>query len=359
MTPRERWLAALRCRPVDRLPFWPKLDGAYAAARSGRFAGLSVERLHRWIGSDRHVGVAVGIACRRRECGYESERHGEEMVERFRVPGGELLRRRRYDAVSQSWHPVVMPVQTREDLVRMTRWFEDGVPERDEESLVAARARCAELGEEASTHACVGKSALMSFVEHLAGPATAHYLLADHPDETAALLDAIHRQLLRVMEIAVEHSPADALYLSENTSTTLISPAQYRRYCLPHLRAYADLAQARGRLLVLHMCGHLKALLPDLATLPVAAFEAFTSPPVGNTTLADGRRHCPGVCLIGGTNAVLWLRPAEAIVAELGRHLGELPHRRGLVITSGGVMPPAVEPETIRAVRDFVAGIDG
>ena len=29
MTPKERWLAAIHMKLVDRLPFWPKLDGAY------------------------------------------------------------------------------------------------------------------------------------------------------------------------------------------------------------------------------------------------------------------------------------------------------------------------------------------
>jgi len=32
----------------------------------------------------------------------------------------------------------------------------------------------------------------------------------------------------------------------------------------------------------------------------VAAFEAFTSPTLGNTTLLDGRTACPDKCLIGG-----------------------------------------------------------
>ena len=30
MTPKQRWLAAVRMQEVDRLPFWPKLDAAYA-----------------------------------------------------------------------------------------------------------------------------------------------------------------------------------------------------------------------------------------------------------------------------------------------------------------------------------------
>ena len=151
-----------------------------------------------------------------------------------------------------------------------------------------------------------------------------------------------------------EHSPVDMLYLTENTSTTLISPAQYRRYCLPQVRAYGEVVASYGRLLALHMCGHLKLLLPTLAELPAQAFEAFTSPPVGNTRLAEGRAACPSKCLIGGTNAVLWTKTADEMIAEIERDLDALPHHRGIAVTSAGVMPPLCPPETIRAVCEWV-----
>jgi uroporphyrinogen-III decarboxylase len=148
--------------------------------------------------------------------------------------------------------------------------------------------------------------------------------------------------------------PADVLDLTENTSTTLISPAQYREHCFRHIGEYARIAREAGRDLNLHMCGHLKALLPMLNELGVRSFEAFTSPPVGNTRLVDGRRGCPDVCLIGGTNAALWTLPARRIIEELGRDLDALPHHRGLVVTSGGMMPPLAAPDTIRDVCEFV-----
>lgn len=55
MTPRERWMAAIRCHPVDRLPFWPKLDAAYAPRQRTPFRRMSIDQLHRFIGSDRNV----------------------------------------------------------------------------------------------------------------------------------------------------------------------------------------------------------------------------------------------------------------------------------------------------------------
>ena len=94
---------------------------------------------------------------------------------------------------------------------------------------------------------------------------------------------------------------------------------------------------------------------PDWAVAHAGrAFEAFTTPPVGNTTLVDGRTGCPDKCLIGGTNAALWLRPAAEIIAEIEADLDALPHHRGIVMSSAGVMPQFAEPDTIKAVADWV-----
>ena len=232
----------------------------------------------------------------------------------------------------------------------MTAFYEDAVAELDEAALDRAHAAVAALGESGLSAMSIGESPLMEFVEWLAGVEHAHLLLFDHPADVEALFEAMHRLLLRKTEWLAAHSPSDVLYLVENTSTTLISPAQYRRFNVPHLRAYGERTRAAGRLLILHMCGHLKKLLPDLARIPADGFEAFTSPTVGNTTLLDGRGACPDQTLIGGTNATLWLEPAEAIAARITRDLDELPHHRGLVVTSAGVMPPFCAPETIRTV---------
>ena len=194
----------------------------------------------------------------------------------------------------------------------------------------------------------------MQWIQHLAGLETCHYLLAECETDVLELFDAIHRVVLQTVTLTCEHAPSDLLYLVENTSTTLVSPDQYRKLCYPQVLAYARIAKSAGRLLVLHMCGHLKAILPDLATLPVTAFEAFTSPPVGNVTFQEGRSACPETCLIGGTNAVLWTRPAEEIIAQIEADLDALPHHRGVVVSSAGVMPPLAAPETVKSVCDWL-----
>lgn len=354
ITPRARWLGALEHQSLDRLPFWPKLGATYGSSQAKAFSGLTPRELQAWIGSDPHEWVSHGVrTIRSRTTAKTTKRNNERLVE-FSTPQGGLRKIECFDQVTQSWHPLEMPVKTAADIPRMLAWYEDVRLEPDAAALDQARVYVQDVGPAAVTATSIGTSPLMEWIEFLAGVETAHFLLADYPAEVEALFAVMQRVLLRQVELVCAHNPADLVYLAENTSTTLISPEQYRRYCLPHIRACAEIANVQERRLVLHMCGHLKALLPDLATLPVAAFEAFTSPPVGNTTFADGRAACPRTALIGGTNAVLWTRSAAEIIAELERHLAVLPHHCGLVITSAGVMPPLASPETIREVARWI-----
>jgi uroporphyrinogen-III decarboxylase len=355
MTPRERWLAAVRMLPVDRLPFWPKIFGDYLNVH--RRAGLeSLEALHAYIGFDRHEGVDNGLTATRTVTSVTERRDGEMLIHTFAAPRGNLVMEERWDAGSQSWHPTRFPVATRDDIRILIDVYRDTRWSLDEERLAQAATRKAEIGERAVTNTGVGTSPFMWWLQYLAGVENAHLLLYDEPEAVSELFQAMHDELRQRVVLIAERHPADLIYLIENTSTSLLSPAQYRAHNLPHLHAYVDILNSHDRLTVLHMCGLLQGLLPDLATLPAQAFEAFTSPPVGNTTLADGRAACPDTCLIGGTNAALWTQPADAIIAEMAAHLDALPHTRGLVVTSAGVMPPLATPETIHTVAEWVRG---
>ena len=354
MTPKERWLAAVRMQPVDRLPFWPKLDAAYPRAQAAPFCHMENDAIHDWIGSDKHIGISGCVKEVRRKTSAEITTDGDLRRTVYRTPQGETELIQKFDTPSQSWHPVRFPVQHAEHIELMTDFFSDVTVELDSEALQRAKEQSEKIGQDALTTNGIGKSPLMYWVEWLAGVETAHYLLADRREEVEALFEALHQNLLRKTALLVEHSVADVLYLVENTSTTLISPKQYRRYCLPQIEAYGTITREAGRPLILHMCGHLKALMHDLAALPAEAFEAFTSPTLGNTTLRDGRAACPDKCLIGGTNAMLWTRSATEIVDRIEKDLDDLPHHRGIVVTSAGVMPPLCEPETIKEVCAWV-----
>jgi hypothetical protein len=315
---------------------------------------MTVSEIQHWLGSDPQIGIGGCYKDVYTRTRHVQEKTPEMIRTTWETGNGRLEMIEQFDAGSQSLHPVKFPITNVEQVKMMTECYDDIRVELNRDFKDRAVARHREIGETAITCANIGISPLMDWIQHLAGVENGHYLLADSPDEVDALFRAMHRVLKLRMEVEAEHSPADLLYMTENTSTTLISPHQYEQWCFPQIMDYASIANARGRNLVLHMCGHLKDILPQLSRLPVRAFEAFTSPTVGNTSLLDGRTACPETCLIGGTNAALWIRPFEDIVERIDADLAELPHHRGIVLSSAGVMPPACPPEVIRGVFEHV-----
>jgi hypothetical protein len=299
MTPRERFLAALDGKPVDRLPFWPKVGAAFRQAQGEPWRSMSEMEVFAALEADPQVMIPYCIAERRATTSRRTEPNGNARRTVFTTPAGETTMIEHYDPGSLTTHPVQYPVRDRETMRIMTAYYEDASWEIDRELLRKSRDFVSNLGERGLANDNIGESPLMYFVEWLAGVANGHLLLADYPDETGELFAAIHAENCLRTELLGEASPAEIIYMVENTSTTLISPEQFRTHCLRHLTEHARILKKRGRRFGLHMCGHVKALLPDIAGISAAAIEALTSPPVGDTCLVEAREACPDLCLNG------------------------------------------------------------
>jgi len=143
----------------------------------------------------------------------------------------------------------------------------------------------------------------------------------------------------------------------ENTSTTLLSPEIFERYCWRHLKDYGDVIVGHGKGHQLHQCGTLHDLLPKIDELPATVIEAYSSPPIGDTPLVDRTELAPSMAVIGGTCANTWLEPVEAICEKMVRDLQAAGGMRGVVYTCAGVMPPGCPIEKVAEVREFAKTI--
>jgi uroporphyrinogen-III decarboxylase len=126
-----------------------------------------------------------------------------------------------------------------------------------------------------------------------------YFLMDDHPAEMEELLAVMHRRNCEYYELAGD-GPGEVVRSFEDTSTTLVSPALYRRYCLQQMRDYGDICRARGKLFVPYMCGLLKGVLPELRETALDGIEALTPPPLGDTPIGLAREKLgPDVTLMG------------------------------------------------------------
>lgn len=358
MTIKERMLSAIRFEEVDRLPFWPKIGTPYANMQSGEFKNVTTDQLWDYWQCDKQDGIPGCIDMKRSETEYKETVKDGIKTKEYITKHGTCIGIDRYDPISMSYHPMKMPIETVSDVKIMTVYYNDQKPYINKEKLKIQEEKYNTIGQNALSILCIGESPLMFFIEWLAGVENAHYLLFDHQTEVELLFDAIHSHLLSITKLLSENTNADCYYMVENTSTTLINPDHYEKYCLKHITEYGNILNENGKILALHMCGHLMDLLPMLSKTPAKLFEAFTSPTVGNTKLINGRKECPDKCLFGGTNAALWLRSPSDIISEIEKDLDELPNHRGIMMSSAGVMPSSCKPDTIKQVFEFIKNYD-
>jgi uroporphyrinogen-III decarboxylase len=353
MTSRERILATLRREEVDRFPVWLKMvNSAWKRAQGEPYLSMDGDEMLRACGCDVLSGTWGAPKCTNPHVRTRVEDlpNGRRTI--HTTPDGDLVEEVRNDPVTGSNHPHVYPVKTSEDLAAL-RWLyhSDVRFEPDTQALESSRQRQKEVeAKDAVSMTGVGPSPLMHMVEHVAGPENAVFLMYDAPELFDETMDLMHQWQKRMLRAKVVSTAAETVWMTENTSTTLINPGMFEKYCMAHLADYAKIIQESGKLAVHHMCGKLDALLEMLDRLPADANEAYTTPPVGDTTLAAGRKRMPSKALIGGTNAALWLRPAEEIVEDVRRDLENCPDRRGIFLTSAGQLPGAVDFEKARSV---------
>lgn len=368
MTSRERLLAALRGQPVDRLPWSPFLAYWWESQPQARQDRGQIAFL-REIGADALLrGFTTPFSCsdlwgqssyntfRQRipHCEVRrSEIDGDVRVW-FETPVGTLTQLGRRSEQGNTRFLVEHPVKRREDYKVLSYIVEQMVIVRDYMAVTDEIAAVGDAGLSVPLLSPFGKTPFQSLVEHFVGTEQLVFDLMDYPGEVEALLAIMSARAEEAVRIAAD-SPAAAFITWEDSSTTNVSPALFRRYIFPEMKRWADIVHGAGKLLVHHACGHLKALLPIMAEEGVDAVESLSPPPTGNIEIWDAQAILgQRTRLVGGIEPVhlltLDLPGLRAYVEDL---MARMDHR-GWILANSDSCPPGVTEEKFRLVTEIV-----
>ncbi|HOF88219.1 MAG TPA: uroporphyrinogen decarboxylase family protein, partial [Armatimonadota bacterium] len=182
--------------------------------------------------------------------------------------------------VSPHGHPIAYPLKDAADVrLYLARWEEASWEEADDREAYAHLA--ADIGADGVATQFFGPSVIPWLLENLAGVETFYYLLADEPDLLHALITLMQEKERARFAIAARH-PCPLATLVENTSTAYISPAVYARYNMPSQRAFVEAMHREGRTALIHMCGHVRGLLPLIKETGLDGIHTLTPPPLGD-----------------------------------------------------------------------------
>ncbi|MDD5705825.1 MAG: uroporphyrinogen decarboxylase family protein [Kiritimatiellae bacterium] len=306
MTGRERLENLLAGRPVDR-PTWTTLvDDTTRSNMPAEWREVSAIDFYRRIGCDiacfGNYGLppdlCVPSPCRQ-VCPGTEETHetmpGGVSGVHIRSPWGNLR------SELMGGHPTRYPVQTVDDLrVLKNIWLNTTFEEQRSDATETQYGKLtAALGDDGLFLHAFGPSPVQSLLEYEMGLEGFYGFLVECPDELAGLLAAMHAARRQEFDICARRVPCQAFMLVENTSTTMISPALYETYSLPQLVDYTGILHQHGKQAILHMCGHIRALLPLVKQTGADGINATTPPTVGNTRYED-------VLDVMGEDTLLW-----------------------------------------------------
>jgi hypothetical protein len=131
--------------------------------------------------------------------------------------------------------------------------------------------------------------------------------LYDHPDRFDALIDAVSILYKRRIQLAVE-GPAEVIWLDDNITASVISPATFARYAAPVYAQALPLLRQAGKIPINHYDGSLRPLISSVAAANLPVVEAFTPPPMGDLSVADAKRAWP--------TTMIWVNFPGCLIAE-------------------------------------------
>jgi len=307
-TPRENMLKVFRHEVPDWIPVTGHCDPYNQPNREGmdpelaaalgevRWGDTSTVTLSRYLGLDIMDWYGMPVRITRREVEITEKTEGHSTTRVWRTPKGDLREvsrvcRDESGAVSSNWteHLVKGP----DDLDALAAIFEDEVLEASPDGIARTRERRELIGDDGLILGSMDGTPLGMMYRVYSGVAVLAYLWADAPDALRDLFAVMERNYLQRLAVGVQ-SDIDVVVSVDDTSTTAISPAMFEACNLDLTDARADAANAAGKLYFHHSCGHLRDLLPLYRRTKMDAVHAFTIPPIGDVTVAEGREVLGG-----------------------------------------------------------------
>ncbi len=253
------------------------------------------------VGLCRRIGVPVWQTVRPWRLDHPGIRviqqeQEEERIVRWETPSGALSARWTLGP-DGGWWQAEYPVKSAADLpaaaeiVRARTYAPDPGKLRQAES---------EVGEEGVVAVELPMQPYPDLLHTLLGWTEGFMLLYEDPAGIAGLL-ALLREKLQPLVEQVARLPASLALSPDNLDAQFITPPAFEERLAAGYRETAGILHEAGKLLVVHLGGMARDLLPGLGRCGVDVLEGICSPPQSDASIEEARPLCgDGVTLWGG-----------------------------------------------------------
>jgi uroporphyrinogen decarboxylase len=193
------------------------------------------------------------------------------------------------------------------------------------------------------------------YLNWLMGYETLCYALFDQRDLVQAIADKIMELSIATLKRTLQFERVKIVWGSDDMgfrSSTLISPADLREFVLPGHKLMAQMCHAAGRPYILHSCGNLSTILPDLIDdVQIDARHSFED--VIQPVTAAKQQYGDRIALLGGIDLDFLCRASEPQVrARVRETLAQCMPGSGYCLGTGNSVANYIQLENYLAMLD-------
>ena len=314
MTHRERALAALRGKPVDRIPFIARMELWYNYHHSMGTLPKQYRHASLWdIQRDLDIGIfgfgAWGMSF------YKTEHHRVKVkqwsddsgnVVEYTTPHGTLRTRHvlaeELKAADVQGMQIEYAFKDPSDYDALLFMLEDM---QVVENFDEYGAFVEDIGEDGVALPFSNYVPMHQVMHRYMGYETFYYELHDRPRQVERVHEALLEQQRQVMALACK-CPADAIEVGGNYDESMTPPPVFEQYITGFYKEVAEQFRHAGKILVVHGDGEMKRLLTLLLEADVQVVEALTPAPMTSIDVREVRELWRDkVTLWGGVPAIL------------------------------------------------------
>ena len=354
MTPRERALAVIHgTGKPDRLPWLPELNDGFirsvCEAEGPVPNGLDQQTFTNFrIGADQLARVISVKSTFQR---VEVEQRKDEGLTIWHTPKGDLFEQAVSDPIAKTSYRLRHKLDDARAFEVYHAVLDDLKYEPDFEQ---ANKRLARVGDTGLATIDAPATPLQHIIMWDLSVENALMAMYDRTDEMVELMRHMHQKNLEYYRVACQ-GPGEVVRPMEDTSSMLTGPAMYAEHCAAYLSEYGRVVHEHGKKFIVHMCGHLKDMLPIIKDIELDGIEAATPGPTGNVEPDEIRRVCGDVIIMGGVDPTRYAIQSPAdMVKTLKERLSRIKGDRHFILGSEEI-PVAGKIETVKAVGRMVA----
>lgn len=334
-------------------------DDLECSPRPYLYGRPSPEDLSDWEGLERagggycpqHVPPVWTVRLEGGNITSEQEIDGNELIERWKTPKGNLTRRWRISELSIVPHVTDYPVKKVDQLKILEYILRHQKVELHYDNYELVREK---MGDRAPLAINAPRAPFQMLILFYMNYQPGIIALHGHPNEVESFLEAAEEIDNRFYDM-IKDSPIDIVNFPDNVDGHFDSPPLLEKYLLPHWQHRTEELRKAGKYTDVHWDGSIKPILRYTHDVGVDGFEAFTPKPQGDVTVEEmSQALSDDLILLDGVPATHFLPSAS--VSTLKETVDQVIEEFApkLILGISDEIPANGDIEKVRLVSEWV-----